>query len=87
MTNAAARIDAELISLGRQLHEAAIVSKNAIDAIPEHIALHEEVALIDAASASALTLAEKVCTLEAHSAAGRAVKDMASAWLFGNYWT
>lgn len=74
------------VSLGLELHRAAMAAKVSIEAIPEYIGIDEEVCLIDAASAEANELAHQILALPAQSRRASRTKDLAQAWLDGTYW-
>jgi hypothetical protein len=78
--------DAELISLGRALHSAALQARNEIEALPDDIDVDGEYVAIMAASATANELAERIIGLPADAVSGVAVKTRAVAWLDGRYW-
>jgi hypothetical protein len=78
--------ETEILSLGHALHEAALAARTAIDAIPDTVSVDDEVAMIDAASADAFALAERIAGRPARGAFDVAVKAQAAAWLDGRYW-
>lgn len=76
----------DLISLELSMHLAALKARDAIDAIPADASVSDEFRMIEAASAGANDIAERIAVLPVKSEQGKKVKARAQAWLDGTYW-
>ncbi|MBR0948660.1 MULTISPECIES: hypothetical protein [Bradyrhizobium] len=73
----------DIASLAISLHQAALTAKAAIKAIPEDTSVDIEMKLIDAVSAPAFEISERIMALPVES---ETIRARAAAWLDGTYW-
>jgi hypothetical protein len=85
--NAISHQDKRLLAMGDKLVSAAEQARLAIEAIPENISVENEIAAINAVSANAQAIAERISTMRARTEEGAMIKANAQRWLAGSYFS